>query len=205
MKKIRKKAMAWLLSFVMVLSLCVNVSYDMAAQESGGLEGVTTEMESTDVIITDDVSEEGESTEIASTEFTSAESVSTETVSTEATSTENVITETVGTEATSTESVSTEGTNTEAVVIVENGIVEGADLNGAAGEYELTQAQITVTTYVNNQEVIIDANTVLENGDKVKIQMDWAVSNTDSTPITPETDITFPLASAGVVVANSSG
>lgn len=197
--------MAWLLSFVMVLSLCVNVSYDMAAQESGGLEGVTTEMESTDVIITDDVSEEGESTEIASTEFTSAESVSTETVSTEATSTENVITETVGTEATSTESVSTEGTNTEAVVIVENGIVEGADLNGAAGEYELTQAQITVTTYVNNQEVIIDANTVLENGDKVKIQMDWAVSNTDSTPITPETDITFPLASAGVVVANSSG
>ncbi len=71
--------------------------------------------------------------------------------------------------------------------------------------YTLTDTTITVYTYVNGVETTITSDTVLENGDNIKVLLNWEVANTEGNTITANTDIQYNLGCAGVVISNSSG
>ncbi len=69
----------------------------------------------------------------------------------------------------------------------------------------LPGTEVKLYTYINGVESEIGAETVLKNGDQVKLVLKWSVSNTQGNTITAETDLQYNLAYSGLVLSNSSG
>ena len=70
--------------------------------------------------------------------------------------------------------------------------------------YTLTNTTIQVYTYVNGVQTDITSDTVLRNGDNVKLLLDWSVANTEGNTITANTDIQYNLGAAGIVISNNT-
>lgn len=70
---------------------------------------------------------------------------------------------------------------------------------------ELPNASVRVLTYVNGVETEISDSTVLKNGDRITVFLDWKISNLETNRVTSETDLVYDLKATGVVMSNSSG
>lgn len=70
---------------------------------------------------------------------------------------------------------------------------------------DLPNSEVTVVTYVNGVETDINDAGVLKNGDRIKVLLQWSISNLSSNPITSNTDLIYNLNATGIAIGNSSG
>ncbi|MBQ8318987.1 MAG: hypothetical protein IJX85_11685 [Lachnospiraceae bacterium] len=75
----------------------------------------------------------------------------------------------------------------------------------AENSMQLPNTSVTVVTFVNGVETAITNETILNNGDKVQVNLAWKLSNLATDQIDAGTDLYYDLGVTGVTISNKSG